>query len=296
MANPICAVAATLGISLAAPVIAQELPEQNPRYIYAVKFLCGPSEEAFQEGAVRGVHATAINLFNPMPRDHVRIVKRVSRALPFQTPGAVSPQVEDVIGPQEAIAVECDEIRMMLPASMTTQFRDGFVSFVADGELVVTAVYSARPHRGEVSTIDIETIEAQVIAPPLLEPEPDPRPQPDPDPEQADLVIRSIQGINVRCTQGRCVTTARMFLTNIGTADAGPFETTVTLDPSQSVVVTIPQPGGLAAGQTVAVPVQSPPGGNCFDPNCQVCAEVDSAMAVDESNETNNTLCAEEFG
>ncbi|MCQ0091087.1 CARDB domain-containing protein [Roseovarius sp. M141] len=269
---------------LASPASAQSADSAADTAVYPIQFLCGPSVEGFQEGVVRGVHATSILLFNPAPARTVAFSKNVARALPFQTAGTVGDPARDRIGPQQAIGIECDELRMMLPASMTTQFRTGILHVVANGDLVVTVTYSSRPHDGDVSTIDVETVEAQRIKTPPSEPE-----------ELPDLVVRSINSINVRCPTGTgsCVTTARISLANIGAGDAGAFTTRVLLDPSQSVAVTLDQPGGLAAGATVKVPLTSPPGGNCFDPNCQICATVDAPPMVIESDETNNMLCVE---
>ena len=44
-----------------------------------------------------------------------------------------------------AIEIECDEIRMMLPQSMTAQFRSGFLRLLAEAPLTVVATYSSRP-------------------------------------------------------------------------------------------------------------------------------------------------------
>jgi subtilase family serine protease len=64
-------------------------------------------------------------------------------------------------------------------------------------------------------------------------------------------------------------------------------------DPAQSVSVDRDSPGGLAAGSVEDFTVATPPGGNCFDPNCEICVTVDHANTVAESNETNNELCQE---
>jgi subtilase family serine protease len=80
-----------------------------------------------------------------------------------------------------------------------------------------------------------------------------------------------------------------------GSADAGPFQVRITFDPGQSVVVVRDFPG-LAAGASETFNAQTPPGGNCFDPDCRICAVADSSATVSESNETNNELCRERQG
>jgi CARDB len=255
---------------------------------YAVKFLCGPSSETFQEGMVTGFAATAVNLLNPSLSGEVRFAKRVSRALPYQASGPMSEVQQDVIGPLEAIEIECNEIRQMLPSQMTEEFRTGYLVILAEEELVVTAVYSARPRDGEISTLDV-----QRIAPIEVAGGGAPGAQP-------DLTVTDIDmgNLRVRCPQGAgsCVSTVPVTVANVGTDDAGPFRIRVTFDPNQSVVVFEDVLGGLAAGDTYSFTAKTPPGGNCFDPNCQICAFVDSDDAVPESNEANNQLCRERLG
>ena len=74
---------------------------------------------------------------------------------------------------------------------------------------------------------------------------------------------------------GTCVTTLTFTVENIGNADAGGFNIEVILDPSSSVVLN-EFVGGLGAGDSVNVTVMSPPGGNCYDPDCSISITVDS--------------------
>jgi subtilase family serine protease len=77
---------------------------------------------------------------------------------------------------------------------------------------------------------------------------------------------------------------------NIGTDNAGPFDVRAILDPGQSVVVDTNIGGGLAAGTDQTVTISTPPGGNCFDPDCTVSVTADSNNDVTECNENNNVL------
>jgi len=106
---------------------------------------------------------------------------------------------------------------------------------------------------------------------------------------QADLTVGSIGLPAVECPTGvgSCVTTVEITVENIGAGFAGVFNVRVTFDPAQSVVVNRAVPG-LAAGAATTFTVVSPPGGNCFDPDCTVTVLVDDANVVPESNETNN--------
>ena len=84
-------------------------------------------------------------------------------------------------------------------------------------------------------------------------------------------------------------------IANVGAGNAGPFATRTTLDPAQSVVDTQAS-GGLAARASQTFMVTTPPGGNCFDPDCQICVTVDYQSDVMESDETNNSLCKTKQG
>jgi subtilase family serine protease len=84
-------------------------------------------------------------------------------------------------------------------------------------------------------------------------------------------------------------------IANIGAGDAGPFATRTTLDPAQSVVDTRAS-SALAAGASQTFRVTTPPSGNCFDPDCQICVTVDYQNDVMESDEANNSLCKTKQG
>jgi hypothetical protein len=129
---------------------------------YTAQFLCGPADETLQPGVTRGSYETLVTLTNPTDRP-IRFAKRVSRALPRQQPGFVSSLVPGRIAPQGSISLECDEIRHMLPVPMTTQFRSGSLLIYADGQLAVTAVYSARPEQGGIATMQTVTISPQPL-------------------------------------------------------------------------------------------------------------------------------------
>jgi hypothetical protein len=269
--------------------VVQQSPSETfePQYVYAAKFLCGPSSESFQEGMVTGYAATAINILNPSLSQPVRFAKRVSRALPYQASGAISDMQEGSIDPLAAMEVECNEIRQMLPSQMTEEFRTGYLLIHSEDLLEVTAVYSARPRDGEISTLHVQRIEASEI-------EDDTPPGRKPDLTVTDI---DMDALRVDCPQGprSCITGVPVTVANIGATPAAAFRVRVTLDPSQSVVVDH-EIAGLAPGASETFDVVTPPGGNCFDPNCQVCAFADSNNTVAESNEGNNELCRERQG
>ena len=65
-----------------------------------------------------------------------------------------------------------------------------------------------------------------------------------------------------------------------------PFEVTVFTDSGLSRTVGVPP---LPPGATFPIGVILGPGDNCYDPDCQVTAEVDSAGVIVETDETDNT-------
>lgn len=278
-------VSASLVLAATSQVRAQgeefESPKQA-RFSYAVKFVCMGSSEEVQEGVVKGVYATDINVHNPSLGKRAIFFKKVAQAFPYQKPGPVSKFQRGRLGPNEAIEVECNEIRQMLPTPQAAFFRTGFLVILSQHELDVTAVYTARPSSpGEVSAIAVETIAPRKLAaaPTKL----------------ADLIVRDIDldSLSVSCPggAGTCVTKVQVTIANIGAGDAGPFNTLNVLDPVQSVMVNQPSPGGLGAGMQSTFNVTTPPGGNCFDSDCTICVFVDDNDAVTESDETNNQLC-----
>lgn len=109
-----------------------------------------------------------------------------------------------------------------------------------------------------------------------------------------DLIVQSIDlsNLNVDCPggAGTCVTTVTFTVANIGTDDTGAFNIRIILDPAGGVELNEFVPGGLGAGDFLTITVDSPPGGNCYDPDCTVTIAVDSDNNVEECDEDNNKL------
>ena len=128
------------------------------------------------------------------------------------------------------------------------------------------------------TTLEIEQIREHVIEP--KEPPAEMCP---------DLTVTAIGRPRVNCPEGAgsCVTQVDYKLQNIGNSASGPFEALATLDPRQSVSVT-EAIANLLPGQSRTVQVTTPPGGNCFDPNCTVSVVADHSNRVKECSERNN--------
>jgi hypothetical protein len=132
------------------------------RFLYPVGFICGRASEAFQEGVVTGRYSTVVHVVNPGSAP-VAFAKTVRRALPYQAGLPPAAYQADRLDPGAAMAIECEEIRQSLPASMSASFRTGYLGLLSDRPLNVGVTYSAGPRDGEISTADTETIRGQVF-------------------------------------------------------------------------------------------------------------------------------------
>jgi len=259
------------------------------RFEYAAKIICGIQKDPKSMRLARGFYATAINIHNPNDFE-VKFFKKLSLTYPpeGQKPGRIIPISEDTLKPDEALEVDCDDIQKRLfPNGFPTPYIKGFIVVQTPAKLDVTAVYTTATltKNGRVkdhSSIDVEQILGKKI-----------------NGDKPDLVVRDIDlnSLKVDCPGGggTCVTTVTFTIANVGSGDAGAFNVRVVLDPVQSVVVNVAV-SGLNAGETKIMTITSPPGGNCFDPDCTTCIKVDSGNAVDESDETNNDRCETTIG
>ncbi|MEM9483309.1 MAG: CARDB domain-containing protein [Cyanobacteria bacterium P01_F01_bin.116] len=266
-------------------------PRQITRYEYAPKFICGIQKDAKNMQLAKGFYGTTINVHNPEESETV-FFKKLALAIPpgKQRPGKVLPISEDKLGADQALAVDCDDIRNRLfDGEFPTSYIDGFLVIQSPRSLDVTGVYTTASlgywgsKANKNSSIHVEQIRERRVKQAV---------------EQPDLVVSAIGFPRVQCPGGggTCVTTVDVKVSNIGTVDAGPFNTKVTLDPSQSVTFNQAFPDGLLAGITQTFTVTTSPGGNCFDPDCTICVTVDNENNVLESNEDNNKLCSTQAG
>jgi hypothetical protein len=172
------------------PTISQ-VPETERLIVYSAKFLCGP---AFgKEGVQRGSYSTAVNVHNPH-NARVILYKKVVIAKREDEPrGRISDLRRVVLGPDEAIEIDCIDIYSLLgpeeeepeltapgqqsqtlpavtpgteegvpsiqrsditPVSSLVQFIKGFVVIYASAPLDVVAVYTASTPVG--FSLDVE--------------------------------------------------------------------------------------------------------------------------------------------
>jgi hypothetical protein len=271
-------------------------PKKKPRVVkgarfeYAAKLVCGVQKDPRDMRLARGFYATTINVHNPAEQG-VALTKKLALTIPpgKQQPGKVLPILKDKLGPDQALAVDCKDLaKKYFDGQLPEPYIEGFVVIRSSQSLDVTAVYSTAALSREGEAGDHSSIHVEPIRERVLKEQPAQKP---------DLVVKDIGQPKVNCPGGggTCVTTVEITVANIGAADAGAFNTRVTLDPGQTVVVDHPL-SGLAAGASQSFTITTPRGGNCYDPDCTVCATADDKAQVDESDEGNNQLCETTLG
>jgi hypothetical protein len=270
--------------------IAQAALAPAPIYTYWAKLVCGIQRDQGDFRLAVGAYATTINIGNSNG-GVVKFSKTLALAIPpgFQKPGMVKEIATDKLPAGGALATDCVDVQKRLfPGGLPGPYIDGFVVIRSPEPLEVTGVYStgSLDKHGDIignGGIDIEPVAARIV-----------RPQPT---TPADLIVSQIGAFDVSCPTGggSCVTKVEIKVSNVGGTAAGPFKLRVVLDPASAVVV-IANSAGLAAGATQSFMIVTPPGGNCYDPDCTVCATADSANEVIESNEANNQKCASSIG
>lgn len=134
---------------------------------YAIKFVCvgevGPKGKAFQ----RGKYRTVVNIHNPWVQSQPFDKKAVIARSEDDPRGRISEIVTDVLGPDEALSVDCNDI-LGLFGGVKQPIGDGFVIVQSRVQLDVVAVYTAK-HRGTTPEFDVETIDVEYIQPTILE-------------------------------------------------------------------------------------------------------------------------------
>ena len=118
----------------------------KPVLKYAAKLVCGLQENPEDMRLAQGFYATAINIHNPHPRE-VTFEKALSLTYPpaAQRAGKVYGISEDTLKEDEALEVDCDDIRRRLfPQGFPRPYIKGFVTLKTKDSLNVTGVYSTR--------------------------------------------------------------------------------------------------------------------------------------------------------
>lgn len=140
------------------------------RYQYAVKAACSLLL-TFGDGALaQGTYRTLINIGNPTDETVQFAVKPFVAGSLGAPPGGIGGVVakKGELAPNAVLSIDCGTIAgFFCPTAEGLCFDfgalDGFVKINSPVELDVVSIYTARPTEGEVSTIDVETVEPRQI-------------------------------------------------------------------------------------------------------------------------------------
>jgi len=267
-----------------------KVEEGKGYYEYAAKFICGVQHKTTSMRLARGFYATIVNIHNPNA-DVARLRDKIALAFPPANigPGQILPIGEQSLKYDEAMSIDCDYVkRNIFSGQFPGDYIDGYLVIQSNKSLDVDAVHTTANLNAEGTAEDHSSILVTRVPERLIKATTPPQ-------QKSDLIVQDIDpsSIRVNCPsgQGSCVTRVNVTIANVGSSAVTGFTTRIALDPQQSVVVDDDTPGGLNPGATKTIDVETPPGDNCFDPDCTVCAVVDINNEVDETNENNNKLC-----
>jgi serine protease len=114
------------------------------RFEYAAKLVCGAQTDPKGMKLATGFYATTINIHNP-GKEKVGFAKKLALTAPpgEQRPGAVKQIANDELAPDQALAVDCDDLKeRVFGGTLPTPYIEGFVIIQSPQSLDVTAVYS----------------------------------------------------------------------------------------------------------------------------------------------------------
>ncbi len=144
-------------------------------YVYSVKIVCGtvrpprpkPEIPTLRDPApvVPGLYRTAVNIHN-FWEESTAFQHKVAIALPLDQPrGPVTKLLDEKLGPNEALEVDCHNIVALLggTTSATAEFLKGFLVIESPVELEITAVYTAEELMEQGISIDVERIQPHVM-------------------------------------------------------------------------------------------------------------------------------------
>ncbi len=122
-------------------------------FMYAAKFVCGKADD---KGIVApGHYFTAINVHNASPTRKIAYIKRFAIALPEERPGKISNFFGGILGPDEAMGIDCNNIYKHTGQNPGV-FLEGYALLYSLGELDVVDIHTAGTR--EVTTLHTERV------------------------------------------------------------------------------------------------------------------------------------------
>lgn len=254
------------------PIFFKETAIKPRVFEYAAKIVCGTQKDSKNLRLARGLYATAINIHNPNDVE-VRFFKKLALTFPpeDQRPGKVMPIGKDALRPDEALEVDCIDIkRKLFPNGFPSRYIKGFIVIQSSASLDVTAVYTTAKLGGflsstKVTSIDVEQIKERVKGEECL---PDLIPVPN---SFGSFCERRDNKLVVTVkNQGLCPSTASI--------------TEVDFFIYGTIPISTPP---LGPGESVELLFDITP--NCFDSDCEFRINVDNLNDVPETDEGNNS-------
>jgi hypothetical protein len=136
---------------------ATALPRIRYAFQYAVKFICMsniPGTSQRSDSFVPGNYQTAVNIHNPQTKA-IKFRQKLASGI------GISAFLNGELGPDAVITMTCAQLNQF-NLHLIHGF-EGFLVIESTHSLDVTAVYTASPHGGQVSGLDIEQIKERKI-------------------------------------------------------------------------------------------------------------------------------------
>lgn len=256
-------------------------------YEYSAKFICGIQKDPEELRLAVGRYATIVNIHNPN-RKRVTFRKKLALAFPpvEQRPGPIIPISLDKLNYDEALKVDCEDIRKRLfNGQFPAGYIDGFLVVQSPESLDVAGVYTtATLGIGDVpsnhSSIHIDRVPERII-----------------DLRLPDLIIDERFDNTIDC-QGsslnqKCEAKINYGVRNIGNAPAGPFKVQIVRKQDETVLAEVSVDGGLDPGELFTDARGFELTADATDPESKrICIRADAPISqVTEKKEDNNDRC-----
>jgi len=127
------------------------------KFQYAAKFLCTsniPGTSLKSDAVLPGEYKTAVNIHNPQIKG-IRMRKKIASSI------GISKYFESALEPDAVETVTCAQVPNF--GLVLIHGFEGFLVIESTHSLDVVAVYTAAPSKGQVSSIDVETVKERKL-------------------------------------------------------------------------------------------------------------------------------------
>ena len=127
------------------------------KFQYAAKFLCTsniPGTSFTSDAVVPGEYKTAVNIHNPQTKG-VRLRKKIASSI------GISKYFDSGLEPDAVETVTCAQVPDF--GLILVHGFEGFLVIESTHSLDVVAVYTAMPNKGQVSSIDVQSVKERKL-------------------------------------------------------------------------------------------------------------------------------------